>query len=48
MECPQVELNTVKVELEEPDDTFYITHAAEIINVKNEDITSNKLPGELI
>ena len=48
MERSQLDLNAVKVELEEPEDTFLIVHAAETINFKKEDIPSNEFTGRLM
>ena len=48
MTRPLVDFNAVKVELEEPDDTSCIVHAAETTNVKIEDIASNESLGMLM
>ena len=48
MESPLLDFNAVKVELEEPDDTSCIVHAAETTNVKIENIASNESTGMLM
>ena len=48
MERPVLDVNAVKVELEELDELSYMVYPAENTNVKIEDITSNESTGRLM
>ena len=48
VECPQLDLNAVKLEVEQTKDSLYIDDALEYITVKEEDISSIEFPGELV